>query len=67
MTRVLTIRNRQRARRVNLAALRRLTRHLLEHHLAVSSFELGLHLVGSGEMARVNEQFLQHEIGRAHV
>ena len=60
MSRLLTIRNRQRVRRVDPKALRRLTRHLLSVQLGAPSFDLCLHLVDAREMARVNHQFLQH-------
>lgn len=57
----LSIRNRQRVRRVNLPLLRRITGHLLHVHFPQRPFELCLHLVGAKEMARVNQTFLQHE------
>lgn len=53
--------NRQRVRRVNVRRLRRLAKALLEDHLALPAYELGVHLVSAREMARVNETFLQHE------
>ncbi len=58
--RVLRFSNRQRARRVNTALLRRITLFAIETELKVSEFELCFHLVAATEMARVNEQFLQH-------
>jgi probable rRNA maturation factor len=57
----LVIRNRQRVRAVNVPLLRRLTRHVLEKELDVEEYELGCHLVGANEMARLNKGFLQHE------
>jgi probable rRNA maturation factor len=54
------LRNRQRARRINTALLRRITRHLLEQ-MDVRQFELCIHLVEAGEMAELNGQFLGHE------
>ena len=61
MTRVLSLRNRQRTRALGLPLLRRLTRHVLENELGVADYELGVHFVEPAEMARVNQQFLQHE------
>jgi probable rRNA maturation factor len=58
---VLAFRNRQQARSLNLPLLRRLTRRVLEQELGVSQYELGVHFVEQEEMARVNQQFLQHE------
>jgi probable rRNA maturation factor len=40
--------------------LRRITLFVLRDQLAVREFELGFHLVDAPEMAKVNEQFLQH-------
>jgi probable rRNA maturation factor len=57
----LVIRNRQRTRALNVPLLRRIIRHVLEKELNVASYELGFHFVPPGEMARVNDQFLQHE------
>ena len=61
MSRTLSVRNRQRVRRVNTPLLRRITLHVLEEQLRVSDFELAIHLVAAPEMARVNKAFLQHE------
>lgn len=61
MTRTLSIRNRQRIRAVETPLLRRVTLHLLANELHCLDFELCLHLVAAGEMARVNAAFLQHE------
>ena len=61
MTRILSIQNRQRARPVAISRLRRITRAVLQDHLQVESHELGLHLVGAAEMARLNQAFLHHE------
>ena len=61
MSRTLSVRNRQRVRRVNSPLLRRITLHVLEEQLRVSGFELAIHLVAVAEMAQVNETFLGHE------
>ncbi len=61
MSRTLSLRNRQRVRRVATPLLRRITRHLLDRELGIRSFELAIHLVAAPEMARVNWDFLQHE------
>ena len=61
MSRELLIRNRQRTRALNVPLLRRMTRHILENELRFVSYELGFHFVEPAAMARVNEQFLQHQ------
>jgi probable rRNA maturation factor len=61
MSRTLSIRNRQRVRRIDTALLRRITLHVLKTQLGVAEFELAIHLVGASEMARVNQTFLDHE------
>lgn len=57
----LVLRNRRSGRRVNMALLRRITRFLLEEALAISEYEIGIHLVGEPEMTRLNESFLGHK------
>ncbi|MFN7139748.1 MAG: rRNA maturation RNase YbeY [Limisphaerales bacterium] len=57
---VLSIRNRQRTRAVDLKLLKRIIQHLLHEQLSRNDYELGFHLVGAEEMAEVNEGFLQH-------
>jgi len=59
--RVARLFNRQRARRVDRSQWRRLTRCLLEDLLGHRDYELGVHLVGAAEMARLNQRFLGHE------
>jgi probable rRNA maturation factor len=61
MSNVLSVQNRQRVCSVDTRLLKQITGCLLKDLLQVKSFELGLHLVAAGEMARVNRQFLQHE------
>src|ERR1700704_3748815 len=61
MSRVLSFRNRQCTRAIAVPVLRRITRHVLESELGVADYEFGVHLVEPEEMARVNQQFLQHE------
>jgi rRNA maturation RNase YbeY len=61
MTRLLSVRNRQRVRAIATPLLRRITHRVLESELGVAAYELGIHLVEPEEMARVNQQFLQHE------
>jgi rRNA maturation RNase YbeY len=61
MTGELSIRNRQRFRRVNTRLLRELTLTLLNEEFRCESFEVCIHLIGAREMARINETFLQHE------
>ena len=55
----ISIRNRQRSKRINTRFLKRIVVKLFSE-LKVSEAELGLHLVGEKEMVRVNWQFLQH-------
>jgi len=61
MSRVLALRNRQRVRPVNTRLLRRIAAWALEEQLRATDYELGIHLVTAGEMAGVNETFLDHE------
>ncbi len=58
--RLLRFFNRQKTRTVSLPLLRRVARHLLENSRHCSQYELGVHLIASGEMAGLNETFLQH-------
>jgi len=60
MTGVLQIFNRQRTVRLHTPLLRQITRSVLQELPGVENFELGLHLVGTAEMARINLQFLNH-------
>jgi len=56
----LVIANRQRTKKINVRFLRQVVAELFAE-LAIPEAELGIHLVGEKEMARVNWQFLQHE------
>ncbi|HMP84558.1 MAG TPA: rRNA maturation RNase YbeY [Verrucomicrobiota bacterium] len=57
----LSIRNRQRARRIHTRLLRRIVEALLDSLPGVRGYELGIRLVGASEMARINWGFLNHE------
>lgn len=57
---VLTIRNRQRTRPVDLRWLRQIARELVRSLPQVSRIELGVFLVADAEMTRINEAFLHH-------
>src|SRR5580765_7507842 len=59
--RQLQLRNRQRNRTTDLRVLRRIVTALLDDLLAISDYELGIHLVSAGTIARINEQFLHHK------
>jgi len=62
----LTVLNRQTDRRVDLRLLRRIIRTLLQGLLTRERLELGICLVSSGEITRLNETFLHHN-GRTDV
>src|SRR5665213_908583 len=57
----LVIVNRQRTKVINANLLKQIVGALLVE-LEISEAELGISLVGAKEMARVNRQFLQHEV-----
>lgn len=52
--------NRQRTRGINLRLLKRITGALLAD-LNIEDAELGVHLVATREMTRLNEKFLRHQ------
>ena len=54
------LRNHQRARRINIRALREITKALLDDELELDTYEVAIHLVNARKMAGLNEQFLQH-------
>ena len=60
MSNVLSIRSRQRTRRVNVRSLRQIILHLLQEQFAGCHYQLAVHLVTAREMARLNERFLRH-------
>ena len=57
---VLSVRNRQKTRRVDMVLFKRMIRFLLHDLLSRTDYELGFYIVESKEMAEVNETFLQH-------
>ena len=57
----LAIRNRQRARKIDLRLLRRILKTLLAESLQIENAELGIHLIAAPEMARINQTYLHHE------
>jgi probable rRNA maturation factor len=59
--RELILRNRQRARALNLTAFREFTRTLLEDELQLDGYALGIEFVGAKTMAEINWRYLQHE------
>ena len=61
VNRTIVISNRQNVRRVNLAIFRRAARIVIADLLNLQTFELGVSLVGSTEMATLNESFLHHK------
>ena len=56
----LIIANRQRTRKINSRQLKEIVGELFSE-LKITEAELGIHLVGAKEMARVNWKYLQHE------
>ncbi len=53
--------HRQRTCALDRTLWRRLARCLLEELLGHRDYELGVHLIGAAEMAKLNETFLGHE------
>jgi len=57
----ITLRNRQRLRRVDLRLLRQIVRALLKQMCPEAGFDLGIYVVGQAEMTGLNEGFLHHQ------
>jgi probable rRNA maturation factor len=57
----LSLRNRQRARRINLRLLRRIVRALMKDLLRRPDYELGIIILTARDMALANQQHLGHE------
>lgn len=55
----ITIADRQRTRKVNLRLLKKIVEALLAE-LKIQDAELGINLVATGEMTRLNERYLRH-------
>jgi len=56
----LCFRNRQRVCPIDLRLFRRIVRYTLDYHVKPKDYELCFHFVDANEMARLNEQFLDH-------
>ncbi len=61
MSRVLVVRNRQRARPLNTELLRKVLRALLIDELSRDDFEIGISIIGEEAMTRMNEGYLRHK------
>ena len=59
--RILTLRNRQRLRRVDPRLLRQIVQALLGETWPGGSFDLAIYVVAAPEMTRLNETFLRHK------
>jgi rRNA maturation RNase YbeY len=59
--RTLTLRNRQRVRRVDLPVLRRIAHALLRETWPEGNFDLAIYVVAEPEMIGLNENFLRHQ------
>ena len=60
-SRTLTLRNRQRARPIDLRRLRQIAKALLEDFLKQRAYNLGVYMVAAPEMTSLNETFLRHQ------
>jgi probable rRNA maturation factor len=58
---LLRVFNRQQTRKLNGRLLRSVALWVLREPLALSDYELAIHLVDPAEMTRINESFLGHE------
>jgi probable rRNA maturation factor len=61
VSRVLVVRNRQRARPLNTNFLRNVLRVLLIDELSQDDFEIGVSIIGEEAMTRMNEGYLRHK------
>ena len=61
MSRTIVFRNRQRARKLNSRALRKIIEPFLASMHGLREYELGIHLIGCEEMQRLNETYLGHQ------
>jgi len=61
VSRVLVVRNRQRARPLNTKFLRNVLRALLIDELSQDDFEIGVSIIGEKAMTRMNEGYLRHK------
>lgn len=61
MSKVLVVRNRQRARPLNAKFLRDIVRTLLIDELSQNDFEIGISIIGEETMTRMNEAYLRHK------
>ena len=60
MSRFLTLRNRQRSRKINLHLLRRIASTLLRDQLPTNEFDLGIYIMTQKGITLLNEKFLRH-------
>lgn len=58
--RTLILKNLQKDCPVRMALYRAIVMTLLREHLRLEQFNLGIQLLGSGPMARLNEQYVHH-------
>src|SRR5689334_17611746 len=58
---LVTVRNRQSTRRVQVSLLRRISRTLLGELLHKKRFELGVYLVNEAEITYLNETYVGHK------
>jgi probable rRNA maturation factor len=56
----LLLNNRQRTRKINQRLLREVSLGLLDDHLQLKAYKLGITLIAETEMTRLNSTFLQH-------
>ena len=61
MSRVLVVRNRQRARPLNTILLRKIVQGLLLKELSRDDFEIGVSVIGEKAMSHMNEGYLRHK------
>ena len=60
-SKVLIVRNRQRARAINTKLLRKIVRTLLVEELSCYEFEIGVSIINEAAMTRMNEGYLRHK------
>jgi probable rRNA maturation factor len=60
VTKDLSLRSRQRTRKISLRHLRQIVLNCLEELLHLKEFELGVQIVAAREITGINERYLQH-------